>query len=616
METIYVPINKDEWLSDAIKRENKELGIKKNEFIPSNIILDKTLPGLGATYMELHSKRNSIIIEPNVPVILGKIEENEDETWLAVWYKCTESQIKKHLQSSAKYKKIICTPEGFRKIRTAANKVNINIYKEYFCLMDECEKFVQDADFRKRITQPISDFLKFEGKAMVSATPLPMRHPELKMQEFIKYKVKPEYDYKKDVELIVTNSYDKTIREKFNSLTDSLCVCIFLNSTDGINKIIHSLELTDYKVFCSEKSVEKLKEREFENVSENLELPLAKYNFFTCRFYSALDIKIPTMPDIVMLTNLNEAVHTIIDPFTEAVQIYGRFRNKSENGNTFNSFTHITNVNERLSVKTEAEISDIIREFEITYQTLKKRHSNAIEEHKKQAIATDIAAVTYKDLLDEYGDINHFAIDNLYNEERVKGYYTSAEKLLEAYTKTEHFNITYTNAIEHIGEDDILRIKKSKTDIDKRKKITLLLDALYQSAKEDSSLDKTPYLEILKKEEEGEYTIEAYQKIGKNGLEEANYTKRGIDSLVKKYDKEIHRFLPHVLKDIKAEFELNVPIEKEVIKPKIESIYHKYNIKYKVKLKTIEDYYIATQTNSSKPYKYTLKSLKPKLVRI
>ena len=439
MKPIEVPIYEGEWLDKAIKRTNKKSGIKNPELIPSNIILDKTLPGLGATYMELHAKRNSIIIEPNVPVILGKIEEKGDRAWLAVWEKCTKKQIEKHLISPFKYKKIICTPEGFKKIRAAANKVNINIYKEYFCLMDECEKFIQDADFRKRITQPIPDFFKFEGKAMVSATPLPMRHPELKKQGFIKYKVKPEFVYKKDIELIVTNSYDKTIREKFKSLADSPCVCIFLNSTDGINKIIHSLQLTDYKVFCSEKSVKKLKEREFENVSENLELPLAKYNFFTCRFYSALDIKIPTMPDIVMLTNLNEAVHTIIDPFTEAIQIYGRFRNKSESGKTFNSFTHITNVNEHLPVKKEAEISDIISEFEITYQALKERHSNAIEEHKKQAIAKDMAAVTYKDLLDEDEEINYFAISNLYNEERVKEYYTSAEKLLEAYTQTEHW---------------------------------------------------------------------------------------------------------------------------------------------------------------------------------
>lgn len=38
--------------------------------IPTNTILYKKLTGLGATYGEITAKRNSIIIEPNVPVIL------------------------------------------------------------------------------------------------------------------------------------------------------------------------------------------------------------------------------------------------------------------------------------------------------------------------------------------------------------------------------------------------------------------------------------------------------------------------------------------------------------------------------------------------------------------
>ncbi len=40
--------------------------------IPTNTILYKKLTGLGATYGELKSKRNSIIVEPNRPVISGK----------------------------------------------------------------------------------------------------------------------------------------------------------------------------------------------------------------------------------------------------------------------------------------------------------------------------------------------------------------------------------------------------------------------------------------------------------------------------------------------------------------------------------------------------------------
>lgn len=150
METEERYINKDEWLSVALKRQGYKM-------IPSNVIIDKTLPGLGITYMEVHAKRPSIIIEPNVPVIIGKAEG--EDNCLAVYELCTNPMIRKFLQrKDLKYKKLITTPEGFKKIKEVAQQLGINIFKEYFCLFDECEKIIQDVDYRSRIAQPINDF--------------------------------------------------------------------------------------------------------------------------------------------------------------------------------------------------------------------------------------------------------------------------------------------------------------------------------------------------------------------------------------------------------------------------------------------------------------------------
>lgn len=145
METEEIKISTNEWLTDALKRQ----GYKN---IPSNVILDKTLTGLGATYTELHSQRNSIILEPNVPVILEKTKDNSN--WLAVWEKCTQKQVETYLKSPSKNKKLICTPESFPKIRKAADKLHINIYSDYFCLMDECENI-----FKMLITESESHSL-------------------------------------------------------------------------------------------------------------------------------------------------------------------------------------------------------------------------------------------------------------------------------------------------------------------------------------------------------------------------------------------------------------------------------------------------------------------------
>ena len=46
-----------------------------HKVIPTNTILYKKLTGLGATYGEIKANRNSVIIEPNKPVIIGKCND-------------------------------------------------------------------------------------------------------------------------------------------------------------------------------------------------------------------------------------------------------------------------------------------------------------------------------------------------------------------------------------------------------------------------------------------------------------------------------------------------------------------------------------------------------------
>ena len=44
--------------------------------IPTNSIINKTVTGCGATYAEINATRHSVIIEPNVPVIEGKMKKH------------------------------------------------------------------------------------------------------------------------------------------------------------------------------------------------------------------------------------------------------------------------------------------------------------------------------------------------------------------------------------------------------------------------------------------------------------------------------------------------------------------------------------------------------------
>ena len=566
MRIVKAILQKGEWLLDALKRIGHSM-------IPTNCILNKTLTGLGATHSEIHSKRSSIIIEPNVPVILGKLDENE--TLEAVYARCTPYNLKKYLQMDIQYKKIITTPESFHKIRKAAEELGINIYKSFFCLFDECEKVTQDIDYRRKISQPIYDFFRFEQKAFVSATPLPMSHPDFERQGFQMVKVEPSFDYRKDLTLIVTNSYYECLRRVLDSLKDSKHICIFFNVTDGITELISNLGIADYKVFCSEDSVKKLMKRGMMQAYSQIDYPLARYNFFTCRFYSALDIRIGKYkPDIIMLTDHRTANWTMIDPFTEAIQIQGRFRKRGKDDVTYNSLTHISTVNPDIKVRSKEEIQNRVERFIANYYLLKEEHDAELDEFKKQAILEDMSNLKYQDLIDDRGEVNPFSVDNLYNEERVRSYYQSAEALYHAYLDTGFFNVTFLNVCDCVGADDIERLNNTKVQIDQRKIILQLIVRIEQWFMEGKITyqDKEMHLDFFRQQPEGNYVLTAYEKIGKDAIVSAEYKRSLIDRKVREFDKAQAnklRFSENVLKDIQREFPLGVYIPKKDIQQRL-----------------------------------------------
>ena len=598
-EVIPAIIKKGQRLFNALK----SIG---HDNIPSNVILDKTLTGIGATYQELHAKRHSIIIEPTLPVIHDKAY-GKDEI-LPVYENCKVPDVKRYLQrAEVKYKKVLTTPESFWKVKKACEELKWNMYNTFFCLFDECERLTEDSDFRRKITMPMKDFFQFKGNAFVSATPLEVSDP--RFEGFQRIKITPDFDYKKPLNLIVTNSYDYSVRQLLlEHLVNSSRVFIFLNTTNGIEKIVNTLGIEGQsKIFCSEKSVKKLKKKDYTNVASLYSEPIAKYNFLTCRFYSALDIILKVKPDIVMLTNLYEAEHSMIDPYTEAVQICGRFR-KEIDGSTFNSITHLTNVRNTLKVKTDEEIDIELEEKLKTYESLQARYNETTDATRKKAIIDDINRLGLAEFATKLDDglleIDHFAIDNYYNNERVKRYYLSGNALREAYEGTNHFTVNYRNVFLAVGDSDRLELKELPTFMERCK---LMVDKLN---KLQDDPDRDFYINILKQEKDGELIIEAYEKLGVEVLANKKYQRADIKKELDKYNTELLRFSSMVVQEIKEVFPLNVPMPQEDIKNQLQDIYKRYGIDYKVRKNTIEDYYDASPSYHKKPYTYTLKAIK------
>ena len=131
--------------------------------IPTNTILHKTLTGLGATYGELKAKRNSIIIEPNRPVIIGKCNDDKhkgDNVFGVYEGVYTEDIVKYIEECKGKFLKIMTTPESFPKVQRAFEEVDMDIRFTCFLLFDECHKLIMDSDYRENITLPMDLFLE------------------------------------------------------------------------------------------------------------------------------------------------------------------------------------------------------------------------------------------------------------------------------------------------------------------------------------------------------------------------------------------------------------------------------------------------------------------------
>lgn len=448
MHTTPIPIQQDQTLADALKAAGYPN-------IPTNVILNKILTGVGATYMEIVlAERNSIIIEPNVPVIIGKTKEHKDTLGV---YKggASDKKIEDYMRNtSIKYKKLITTPESFSRIKKVADKLNINLFLDYFCLFDECEKIAQDISFREDIIYPIDDFFKFYQKAFVSATPKIINHEEVK-NDFSILKIDPQFDYKIPIKIIATNKINIALLNYFQTLKERKCICVFYNTVTGINKLIQllSLQPEEYAVFCSEKSVEKLSVSDVYAIDNFDSSLMRKYNFFTCRYYSAVDMFTIHCPDLVMITNIIEAKHSMIDPESEAIQIQGRFRNKHTNDKRFNSICHISDFLD-FDSQTNDEVLEQFEEWKKTFLHLQTRYNEATIRNVKRAIESDfrkssIYPYLLNKSLNDTAIVNYFSVVNKYMIERLKFCYSSEHNLIDVYKNTDFYTPELIDLIDH-----------------------------------------------------------------------------------------------------------------------------------------------------------------------
>ena len=594
----------------------KQIQVSKNELdkvqyltevlpeIPTNTILYKKLTGLGATYGEITAKRNSIIIEPNVPVIIGKCNDpkHKDDNLFGVYEGVYTDDIVNYLEKSKKkYYKILTTPESFQKVKDAFEELEMSAHCSCFLLFDECHKLVKDADYRNNITLPIDDFFKFDQKALVSATPIELNDPRFKEQNFKMIEIQPTFDYKKELWLHHTNNTLQALKTVLSKLDNEeaapLPICVFINSTDIIYSLMKQLDLLeDSAVFCAPKSVDKLKKNRFCNVYEEWNKDkMKRYNFFTSRFFNAVDMELEEQPHVIMLTDVYFAEHTMIDPYTDAIQIVGRFRNG------VSSITYISNTKKGLPQRSKEEIKGYLICSKEIYRTMKNFYDCATDRASRDAYRAALESLPFNRMLDRNGRENWFAIDNYMDEELMKNYFYDENSLYKAYDNCDSFIVYHAGYYCPLGDSERLkRENKSQSIKDKRKEIVRQLEMLGDCVTEMELEYKRDLIAA------DSFIVEAYDTVGKEVIEKLKYSKKKITEAMiqKQYSEKATG--TEVIRLIKNSVTVGQKYTCKHIKEEITRIYALLNIHppKTITSKTINDFFVVSECKVNKDRGY------------
>ena len=575
-----ITLAKGQYLSDVM-----------NE-IPSNCILSKRIPGCGATTLELDTNRSSIIVVPNVPVIVSKC--NKYDNLLGVYEGVNQSQIIEYLREN-RIRKIMTTPESFSKVKSACEKCNINIYSDFFLLMDECHQLIKDVDYRIDIVMPMNDFFRFNRKALVSATPIGFSDPRFEENHFEIIEITADYDYRQDITVTHTYNIAKAVGQYLESHNET--VCFFVNSVVEIYSIMNQFSLLeDSAVYCAPKSRSKLKnEYGFTNAhTEWSAETMKKYNFFTGRFYTAFDLELPYKPDLVMITDPYNAEYTMLDVDTDCIQICGRFRHG------INSATHIYRVNPEIIAKSREQVEWEISAHEFAYQTIQTLYNSAENKESRFAFGAVLETLPFRKY--QYPDFtkNWFAIDNEINEVLVQSQYQSDIFLKEWYTDCHFFNPTFTKCGYDEIDEKLKIVSKCRSVKDKRRKMVQILSEIEQPYSE-YALDYINSVRAI-----DPFIVEAYEVLGKERIEELKYNQRKMNEEMILAQRKGNK----VVRLIKNYFQIGCRYSNEAIVEELTRIFNLLHIhpEKEITPKIIKDYFQAVNCWVGKKKGYQLVS--------
>lgn len=369
-------------------------------------LVDKKIPGIGATTLEINSKRNSIIVFPTKALAYSKHSKHPNSSEIkGEKEKVTNQQIEEYLAKDG-YKKLLVVADSLGRLLGIIGKN----YKDYFLMIDEIDVLQTDNNFRPQLENVIDYYLMFplKNRCMVTATMKEFINPLLKKE--CKFSITWIYNARRDVKLLHTNNTTQTVIEYLISHPRDK-IFIAYNSILQIQNILSTLDEETRKecaILCSEASIKEAGEYFAPKLGDNDTLP-ARINFATCCYFTGIDIE--DSYHLITVSDVRRS-HSMLT-LDRMTQIHGRCR--KDNGVLsetiiYNTLGYVsvmesmekytaTLLNKAQKVLKVLESADTISQGDYTLTDLFAIIKEAIREKAQERIAgNELINLTRKDI--------------------------------------------------------------------------------------------------------------------------------------------------------------------------------------------------------------------------
>lgn len=290
-------------------------------------IVDKQVAGIGATSLEIDSKRNSIIVFPTKILAYNKWQRNKTKL-LYVGGKINDErdttsikEIQSYLSDDkVVYKKFLVVADSLYKLLQIIGKEH---YKDYFLMIDEVDMIQSESNYRPSLESLIDHYFEFppKNRCLVTATMREFSNPQL--QQECKFNLSWKDAPKRKIQLYYTDNLDALTSQQIQFLPPTEKIVIAYNSIRHCRNIIKLLPdelLKDCAILCSDSSVEEAGTY-YAELAEGNKLP-KRINFITSCYFAGVDIE--DYYHLITVSNARQN-YQMLSP-DKLTQIHGRCR--------------------------------------------------------------------------------------------------------------------------------------------------------------------------------------------------------------------------------------------------------------------------------------------------